>query len=115
MNISKSLIGTALSATLYLALSGPAAAERVFPPPHLSPDAQFSAGVNNGEKVASPWYEQNDASRKARLAAQENREPSPYPSMYYFYSIRGSANDESANLAGFRDQVVDEHHLTAND
>lgn len=105
MNISKVLSSTALSASLALVLSGPVTAEPVFPPPHLSADAQFSAGANNGEKVAIPWYELGDAERKGRLVAQEIRQPSPYPSMYFFYRIRAYANDESANLERLRDQA----------
>ena len=105
MKLSKLVSSNVLSASLALVLSGPVVAEPAFPPPHLSADAHFGAGANNGEKPAMPWYEQSDAERKAGLVAQEIRQPSPYPSMYYFYTIRNYANDESGNLARLREQA----------
>lgn len=105
MNLSKVLSSNATSASLLLVLSGPVVAEPVFPPAHLNVDAHFNIGANNGEKLALPWYERSDEDRKARLVAQEVHHPSPYPSMYYFYTIRGYANDESASLERMRNQA----------
>lgn len=108
MTLSKSILGSAFSASLGLALCGAAAAEPVFPPPHLHAEARFAVGASNGERIAPPWYDTADAERKLRLSAQEIRQPSPYPSMYYFYTIRGYANDESLNLARLRNQALTE-------
>jgi hypothetical protein len=85
MKTSKSITGTIISGiALFLAAIAPASADRVFPPPHLSPDAVFEAGTIGDTAVEDAWYLEAGSDRRASLKDNETQESSPYPSSYYF-------------------------------
>ncbi len=99
----RNLIRTSAAAIVLATASAAAGAGPQFPPPHLDQRASFA----RGESVATPtppaWYFGAVGEARARLAASEKRQLSPYPSAYYFALIRGYANDTDAELAGFRE------------
>ena len=101
MNTSTSMMSSIFAGALILGIAGPANADRVFPPSHLAPNAQFPAGTASEQDVGDAWYQTQTAEQRDSLQANEIRERSPYPTMYYFVNIRGHANDERASLDRF--------------
>ena len=115
MKNSTSIIYTLFAAAIILGVSSQASAERVFPPAHLAPQASFPAGTVSDQEVKDAWYQTQSTEQRESLVANEVQEASPYPARYYFINIRDHANDESDNLAAYRNvqpsisvQVADE-------
>ena len=96
------ITATILAISIGLTAAGTASAERTFPPQHLNGEAGFSAGTVAQTAVSQAWYHSADSDLRVQRAAAETRQPSPYPSMYYFVNIRNNANDESTAIQAFR-------------
>ena len=100
--MTTSIINTIFAGALLLGAATPASADRVFPPPHLSPDAEFDVGTVTEQVIRDAWCHEDESDRRASLRDNEARGPSPYPSMYYFVKVRYYANEESEKFKNNR-------------
>ena len=75
-----------------------AQAERVFPPVHHHETARFSESETSNGEFGQPWYETEIAAQRESIKQNEQWEPSPYSSDYYFVLARSYANDLSVKL-----------------
>ena len=100
--MTTSIITTFFAGALLLGAAAPAFADRVFPPSHLSSNAEFDAGTFSEQAVRDAWYHEDESARRASLKDNETHEPAPYPSMYYFVKMRYYANGESEKFKKLR-------------
>ena len=91
---SISIIGSIIFGTATLT----AQAERVFPPIHHHEAAQFVEPKTSNGEFGQPWYEAEVAAQREGIKQNEQWEPSPYSSDYYFVLARSYANDLSVKL-----------------
>ena len=89
--VTAAVFSTSISSAVY--------ADRVFPPAHLSVDAQFAETEVSDKPFERPWYEEGNLNQVEVLKAEEKIEPSPYVNQYYYVLARSYSNDLAGEVA----------------